>query len=577
MGIKPLLLLLAFVIASEQGLIAQSNQGAQPAGKVASTPQTQLNKLEKLSEIQQWVASMRDECLSATTMARLADTAWPVDEVYARSLFRFALSKVAVGQTDEAKLIATKNTANRRIMTLIARRDVNWSKALVDASTTDAGKRASTQLEIANDLLETDPERAADLAAQSMQSEVNQGLIAFVNALRRRDPVRADQMFGQLLNSFLSQPNLTANNFAMLGTYLFRSRFADLDDGIISMQRIGDIMLPDITGDRPGASPALISSYLRGAIGLLQRPVLDEKQRQERYALGYMLLPKAQQVAPNLVGEMMNAMGMLATHVPAQYTNGEAYKYLRKMPGAPADRIAEIEKMAGSGTRDQLFLDVVLQTYRKKDFETASLAASKIDDSKLEDELELLIQFGETNVYLTSKTVNLGRGFELVEKVPDSVEKCLLRLSLASIAAKAGDKKLEEELLELTRLSAKNLDSQAAPFLLLYISGKLKVRKDLRSGAVFDEATKLFNKHESIRDPILEHPVSKPPITLRFPIKVDQVDLDFGSMFHDAVRGDEEAAISLVSHIKDERLRGLAYISLAKAIVAKKPAAPPRK
>ncbi len=109
----------------------------------------------------------------------------------------------------------------------------------------------------------------------------------------------------------------------------------------------------------------------------------------------------------------------------------------------------------------------------------------------------------------------------------------------------------------------------------MYISGKLKARKDLRSGTVFDEATTLFNKHESIRDPLFEHSVTKSPLTLRFPIKTGGIDLDFGSMFQDAVRGDEEAAISRVIDIKDERLRGKAYISLARAIVAKKSPPPP--
>ncbi len=447
MGIKHQHLVLVLVLATTHASFGQSNQGTKPAGNATAIQSVaQVNKLEKLAEIQQWVSSMKDEALSATSMAQLADAAWTVDEDYARGLFRFALSRVVAEQNDDAKLVSAKNTANRRIVSLIARRDLKWAKALVDASTKDVGKRAATQLEIANDLLETDPERAADLASQSIQSDINRGQIAFAKALRQRDPARADQLFNQLLTSFLSQPTLTAEDFTLLGTYLYRSRFVDVDDSIIVMQRIGDILLPDITGDRPDVSPVLISSYLRGAIVLLQRPVLVENQRPERYALGYVLLSKARQTAPNLVGELLNAMSALATGVPAQYTNGEAYKYMEKMPSAPADRIAEIEKMAGSDTRDALFLDVAFQAYRKKDFETARLVVSKIDDSKLQDELELLIQFGEANAYLISKSVDFGHGFKLVEKVPESLEKCLLRLSLASIASKACDKKLDERI-----------------------------------------------------------------------------------------------------------------------------------
>jgi hypothetical protein len=62
---------------------------------------------------------MRDELRLATTMAQLADAACPLDEDYARGLFRYALSKAAAGQNDDAKLIAAKNTANNVLHNLL--------------------------------------------------------------------------------------------------------------------------------------------------------------------------------------------------------------------------------------------------------------------------------------------------------------------------------------------------------------------------------------------------------------------------------------------------------------------------
>lgn len=530
-------------------------------------------QLASIQDIQQWVVSMRDEKLSAITLAQIADVTWPIDEDYARALFRFSLNKISIGQNDAAKEITAKNAANRRIIAFIAKHDMAWSKVLIDNHTKDAAKKANTQLEIANTLLESDPKRAADYAEQSFQSQINQGQIHFLKRLRHSDEERADQLFIRFLGLFLGQPNLDANDFAMLGTYLFRSRIADQEEDSIVMQLIGNVMVPDITQNRPGIPPTLIASYLRGAISLLQRPTLDDKQRQVRYALGTMLLPKAQEFAPNLTSEFLGAMAMLAPQVPPEYTTDAAYKYLRKMPGALEDRIAEIEKMADSATRDQMYLDVVFQAYRKNRFEIAKLAASKIDNSKLQDELETIILFGETNLILKAKTIDLKDAFIRVEKMPNSLEKCLLRLALASVAAKAGNKKLEDEMLDLTRMSVKNLDNQAAPFMLLYISGKMKAKNDLQASTVFDEATKLFNKQDAVDDPLLEHAVTTvPPYKIRFPLKVEDVNLDFISIFQSAVKGDEEKAILLVSDIKDERLRGLAYVSLARAIIAKKPA-----
>jgi TonB family protein len=59
--------------------------------------------------------------------------------------------------------------------------------------------------------------------------------------------------------------------------------------------------------------------------------------------------------------------------------------------------------------------------------------------------------------------------------------------------------------------------------------------------------------------------------TLRFPLPVKDVNLGFQSSFLKAVKGDEENAVLLVNDITDERLKGIAYVSLVKAILAKKP------
>lgn len=536
---------------------------------------SQSGKIQTVQDIVQWVVSMRDERISALTLAQIADLSWKVDEDYARGLLAFSLSKLIIGQNDSAKEISLKTAAHRKVISLIAKNDLIWAKRLVESLTKDSSKKAATNLAIAGDLLESDPERAADFANQSIQTEITRGLISFLRNLRQTNADNANTLFLQILSRYPLQANVEANDYALLGTYLFRSPNVDPGDfQSVMMVRVGNIGMPDFTANYPGVPPNLILNYIRNAISLINRPSNDSGQRQTKYALGYLLVPKAQEFAPNLVGEILGGMASLAAFVPPEYTTAAAYKYVGMKPGPPEDRIKEIEKMADSYTRDQLFLDVVFHAYRRSDFEIAKLAASKIDDTKLQDELETLIQFGETNNFLKGKTVDLTEAMQMIDKLPESLEKGLLRLALASIADKAKNKVVAADMLDSARASAKIINNETTPFLLLHISGKMKTNADLQSSVVFAEAVKAFNKIEDIKDPLLEHKITLEPLSLRFPLAVKDVGLNFQASFQDAVRGDEENAILLVNDIKDERLKGQAYVSLVKSILAKKAATP---
>ena len=531
-----------------------------------------IAQLQKIWDIVQSVSSLNDLNTSATSLGQIADLVWSKDEPYARSLFSLALTKTDSRQNDTVKEISSKTRARFRVISSIARHDAVWAKTLVESLTKDKTTKAMAKVQIAGDLLESDPGRASDLAAQSLDDEITPAYVSFLRRLRLIDETRANQMFLQLLSRYAVTSNADANNFALLGLYVFRSAHTEPTDvQSFTMVRVGDILMPDISASQPGVPVTLIQNYIRSAISLINRPSVDADQGTVKYALGYLLVPKAQEFAPNMVAELLAGMASLASLVPPVYTTAAGYQYVGKVPSAPEDRIKEIEKQADPYVRDQLFLDMVASAYRRKDFETARLALSKIEDSDLRAELEPIVAFGELNQLLKSERLDVREVLPKIDKLPQGDEKIMLQLAMAAIAKKSGNKDLENEMLGLARDSAKNLNNEMAPFFLMYISGELKKKPDLQSSFVFAEAVKIFNKFDNISEPSLEHSVGTKPLVYRFSIAVKDVNLNFQSTFPSAVAGDEENAILLVPDIRDDRLKGQAYVALAKAILAKKP------
>lgn len=390
--------------------------------------------------------------------------------------------------------------------------------------------------------------------------------------LRRQNETEANRLFLQTLARYPQQANVDANQFALLGTYLFTSPSINPQDyQTIALTRVGNIIFPNITANLPNISANLIREYLRNAILIINRPTNDNAQKQMKYALGYLMLPKAQEFAPELVGELGGALAALTTFVPSAITSEENFKYLKKKPpGSSAERIEEIEKIADSDTRDQLFLDVAFQAWRQNDFEMAKTVAAKIENKDVRNELDILILFGEANNLLKSKQTNLADVIQMAEKFPISLEKSLLWLGIAAAAEKQKQPLLVNVALDAAQTSAIRLNDANTPFLLLFVSGQMAKNGNIQSDLTLTEAIKSFNKFENLINPSLVHKVTLEPLSLPFSLAVSGVNLEFQTSFQKAISGKEENGMQIIGSLKDERLKGQAFVALAKSILAKK-------
>lgn len=559
-----------FVAAFVSGLsICVSAQVARyPVVKGSS--QGNLYESADFGQIVDGVLNIQNPIFSAVSMAQVADLAWGVDEQSGRVLFYKALAKLSVGEKDGSGKTSFASASFRKIIALIAKHDKKWAEVLLESRFEDLGGKANTNLNVAEDLLDSDPKLASDFARQSLQVEIDPAFVTFLKRLRQQNQVEADRLFLQALTQ--SSRRLNANSFGFLGTYLFTSPQVDPQDlQSVPVTLVGNVFVPNISINRSNIPINLVQSYLQNAVVLLNSPTNNPEERAVRYALANLLLPKAQEFAPGLIGPLGGAMAPLASAVPPELTSADAYKNITRKPyDSPQARMDDIDKIGDSYTRNRLLLDFIYQAWRKNDVAAAKTATAKIEDDKVRNELESLITFREGASLLYGDQTNLVRAMQTANKMPVSTEKCLLWLGVASAAEKAIQPALVTQALNGALESARRLENEMSPFLLLYIAAQKKTAEPSESSLVFAEAIRSFNKFEAPPDPDLVHRVTLEPITLPFSIAVQAVNLDFQSSIKKFLDGNEPEGIRIVGELNDDRLKGLAYVSLTRLILAKR-------
>lgn len=527
----------------------------------------------EIKEIEQQVINFKDPEISALILARIADSIWKFDEDRGRDLFLISLGKLSISSDNAGKKSSALPTF-RKVVSLIARHDKEWANTLLELLNESAEKKSGSNLEIAETLLETDPELASDFAQQSLQHDVNRGFVSFLNRLRQQDRAEADRLFIQAVGLYSSMPNPDATNFAILGTYLFGPPYGYAGQ-TVTLTRIGNVFVPNVTGNHPNISVALVQSYLRGAVLIIGRPTTSAEQRSIRYALGYQLLPKAQEFAPAMIGELSGAMNALISYVPVEITGNEAYKNLNRDANRSLDeKIKDIEKIADSSVRDRLFLDLTYHLWQQKDFQSANEVAARIENEEVRKSLENLILFGQGIRLLKGAETDLIGAMQIASRLPNSFEKCLLWLGIASAASNATDGTLFNQAIASAEATSRKIDDNTSPFLLLHISGQMKKHGLPQYDVTLDEAIRELNKIDSPQSPSLVREVLLDPLKFSFPIRVDGLDLSFRSSLQNNLTENVTDNLSIVNDLRDEKLRGEGYLLITKRILDNKIATP---
>jgi hypothetical protein len=501
--------------------------------------------------------------------ARLADLLWKDDEVYARQLFTKALALTERDGTStdaEIKLLAE---LRRQVIAILSRRDPKLARRLMDADKeSDAAQRMEANFSIAYDSVKKEPEKAVKFAEQSLADGVFPYMVSLLMELRQRDRKAADALFLKSLERLVAQPFVDGNELLYLGTYVFTSPKIDATDkrtppNAVAQIGLGNFVLYDITADRPDAPRELVIAYLKAATQILTQNVSDPTQQQLYYAASYLLLPKLQKFAPELIAPLSASMSALAPGIPQELTQPSSYSnFSNSAPKDLATKMKEIESSPDESFRNGRYLLLTFTLWQSRDYVNARLVADRISDLAASKQLKTLIAFGEAASLLEQNTAQILQVEAAAEKLPQDIERALLWLGIARAYADQGKAAQLREAVEQALAAANHVDDARKPFLTLEAAGQLSRVDPVLAGSLLTQVVRQFNgqKAESLKEVNWRRRVETGKSKLDFPLVVRGVDLLFSRALSRLVTADPEATLAAVNELTHEDLQAQAWI-----------------
>lgn len=514
-------------------------------------------------------------------IARLANLLWKDDEVYSRSLFEKALT-MTTGDGIDSKLQAS---LRRSIIALIARRDPAWANRLIEAATQkvnseiDGKARSDLNLSTAETLLDGDSDGAVKFAERSLQGDVNPTfLLDFLLSLRKRNETSANQLFLQTLTHLAQQSTVDVKGFHTIGVYLFTAPDM-LDSERYAITLVDNMLVPNITTQRPGVPMSLVRAYLGVAGKVLWRAVSDPQQRQVSYALGRLLLPKAISAAPDLAAPIEAAMSAISSGIPPSLAKDSAYKYMDMVPPSAEESLSNAENKPDQLSRDIAYLDLAFQAWLKGDFKTARIASGRISDQEANNRMSVLNNFGEAAWQLKQDGKQFMGAERLANKLPQGIERAILFLAVAEAKAKYGDASEAEEAIGHALRGARSVSDSRRPFLFLIAAAQLADLHSPNLPSVLAETAKNFNSFNEASFAGLDwsQDVQVGPLTERFPLTFAPIQFEFGPAFRIVSKADLEAARVTIDELKNEDLRARGFVEIAGVLLERPPKKVPTK
>ena len=563
----------------DQKQIALKPGAEQPPAKLASEPGDKPDAklaVYQVHRLADKILALRSVHTKAVEIARLAAVLWKHDETHARFLFEKALNlTIANGTGREARALSI---LHRRVIALIARSDADWAKRLIDSaakreSEDQSSKTSSvTNIGTALDLLEEDYPVAVEFAERSLKGGVNDAFLDFVLTLRKKDESEANRLFVQALTHLSQQPAVNILEFHSLGLYLF-SHPDRLDTEYRVLTVVDDILVPNITAERPGVPKALVRAYLTTAADVLWRMTSDSEQRKYSYALCYMLLPKSRIVAPELTAKLDAVMAALSPGVPTELTKDSAFRYINAARKTDEERLTAAENRPDQEGRDIAYLEIALQSWRKGDFKTARTAQGRISDMEASQRLAAIIDFGDGAWAIKQKDADRAKTEAMANRLPEGVERSILLQALAKTQGKAPNANLAEETINKALKAARSISDARRPFLLLTAAAQLAMLKSPAAHGAVAEAVKSFNSFEESDLTELEWAqlVQIGPLTARFPLEVANIDFSFNEAFRAVASADPDAAMARADELRHESFHARALVEVGRAFLEKLP------
>jgi hypothetical protein len=588
-----------------------SNKAAVNAAAERAAKERRATAVSLLVTLADDVKNFTDQTLRARTQARIGDALWDADPDQGRTLFRKAWDAAELAdqeaarrseedrqrQQAEGRGFALVRPPNLRleVLRLAAKRDRLLGEELLDklkeakkqeADSTpappgvgDTSAATRQRLQLANQLLDTDMERALQFADPVLGTVTMDGL-NFLSFLRDKNPAAADQRYSRMLMNAEADLQSDANTVSLLSSYLFTPHlFVVFErEGGQNTSQMNQRMPP------PEVAPELRAAYMRIAAAILLRPLPPPEQDrsssgiQGKFLVIRRLLPLFEQYAPKATADQlrgeMASLGQGTQRSARDEDDDDGLPQRGLAPEQnPADRekalLDRIDRARTPAERNAIYLQLATINANKGDLRARDFV-EKIDDSEMRDKvrpyIDMTLALNVVEKKDTEKTLNIARTGELSH---------IQRVWVLTQAVKTMPKTDREKALEIVAeaaAEARRIEPSDAdrPRALIAVANALMSLDAPRGWEALPEIAKAANSAQDFtgEDGRLMIRLQTPSMTSIRTSTVD--DFNLTGLFRTLTQENYTEAVQLARNFEREAPRATAVISIARTILSEK-------
>ena len=557
--------------------------------------------------------SFPDQKLRARTLSRIADALWEPDPEQGRALFRKAWDAADAADLESARrleeerqrqqaatggfALAAPPDLRAEVLRLAAKRDRALGEELLDklkearareatdassptrADPFDTSVAIKQRLRLANQLLDTDAERALQFADPALGTITMEGL-NFLSFLRDKNPAAADQRYSRMLAVAETDLKSDANTISLLSSYLFTPHLFvtfEPQGGQQSSQMNQRTPPPEVTQE-------LRIAFFRAAAQVLLRPSPSREQDrstsglQGKYLVIRRLMPVFEQyAAKEMVDQLRSEMAVLAQGTDRDVRDDDDENPIQR--GITPDRKAEdvekslldrIDRAKTSDERDTIYLQLAARTAQKGDMRARDFT-EKIEESELRKKarpyVDMTLAMRAVEKKETEKALTMADKGDLthIQRV------WLLTQTAKALPPAERDKALEiiaEAVVEARRLEVSDPDRPRA---LVAVANAFLVTDRGRAWETMLEVAKASNSAEGFNgeDGRLEVRLQSQNMTSLRTSTVD--DFNLPGVFRSLSQENATQAIEIARSFEGEAPRATALIAIARTLLSDKP------
>ena len=455
-------------------------------------------------------------------VAEVADAYWELDRARARELFGSALEaalSLKAGSKEAGRAL-------RQVIGLAARRDAGLARALTEKVLESAAEKdwaAGESMSVAVEMLDADPQRAAQLAAAHATAGPSFDAAWFILQLAGRDPAAAEQVYRAYLSRL--PPGLGLERLLWLAGYPFghTEAYGGASD---PAQMAGFNVLPS---PHVSPKPALARAFLEAASRAVQNtlrqaaaaapPQAEALNALALYATLY-LLPEVQRYSPLAAEEWSLLQRQALSGTSEARRDGVARRVqelfaARARTGrqgqadAPAgayaegqaeDALARAEKLPAGCRRDVEYVTAALSVGWAKDFRRALEVAGRVENDAIRESLLQFLYYDMSGAAVSRGDAGgLAEAQKHAEQVSAPEQRALLYVKIArATLLRHEDRQSAAGLLRKTMRLAETVSEPSSQATILLASAAGFADFDSYEGQqALKEAVKVVNRARS--------------------------------------------------------------------------------